>query len=72
MRKPIGAAIAIIGIICAIYGLVEKNSAKNQVDEAVSSITGNGGISTPVILIIAGVILAIVGVMTVLYKSKEA
>ena len=71
MRKPVGAAITIIGIICAIYGLVEKNSAKNQIGEAMESIIGQGGDSTPIILIILGVILAIVGVITIFYKSEK-
>ncbi|MDP4092406.1 MAG: hypothetical protein Q8920_03505 [Bacillota bacterium] len=71
MKKSTGIIVLIIGAAAAIIGFVKTNSAGYKYRSALNTLAGNSSISAETLLVIAGIILVIIGIILTARKDKN-
>lgn len=67
MKKIVGIVCLVLGVISTIYGISEKTSVQNQFMEMFGA-----GSNRPIMFIVGGIILAVLGLVLLTLKKKDA
>ncbi len=71
LKKTIGLIFLSIGALAAIIAYIQTNSYAYKLNSALGQLTGIGGIPVQIIVIIAGIVAVIIGIILMAGSRKK-
>ncbi len=71
MKKTLGVILLSIGALAAIIAYIQTNSFAYKLNSALGKLTGIGGVPIQIIVIIAGILAVIIGIILMAGSRKK-